>query len=204
MILELDIFSKDYQGGNGGICGDAYLRLLDLCFAHADYFSLCDENPAEWKTIPNTVEDLLMPYRKKTLKTRQWFGYFSTEPPLTVSLYQANEETKRILSACYSDLFFENQKKVPKKHVEQIGRDFVHLQRPEDLCFFKDRRIFFGTVSHELICTADCPDEAFETELRALAPFREPQPVRDHTPLPWRGRAVEIPKEPLDGWKVFL
>ena len=97
MKISLDIWPKAYREKEEGIRGEDFKRLLDLCFAHADSFSLSDQSPKEWKTCPDSVQDMLEPYLIRTKITPQWFGYFMTDPPLTVSVYRACEETKRIM-----------------------------------------------------------------------------------------------------------
>ena len=131
---------------NTTLCGKAVAALWDLCFDHADAFTLCT---AVWTHATNdALRKALQPYRIRSFRTARWFCHLSTEPFLEVSLYPANEKTRRIVTQHVTDLYFDLSR----------NRDLHTL---EDLCFFREGRLFFGTVSHEQICMADPPTQEF-------------------------------------------
>lgn len=122
------------------IQGAALEVLWDACFDHADVFSLCT---AIWtQATDDALEKALALYRLRSFRTARWFCHFSTEPFLEVSVYAANEETRRIVKQHVHDLYFN------------LSRN-RGLHTREDICFFKENRLFFGTVSHEGICMAE-------------------------------------------------
>ena len=130
--------------------GDALAALLDACFDCADCFTLCT---AIWTHATNdALRKSLEPYRVRSFHTTRWFCHMSTEPFLEVNLYPANAETRRIIKMHVHDLYFD------------LSRS-RGLHTLEDLCFFCDNQLFFGTVSHEQICIALPPTQEFEKNL---------------------------------------
>ena len=126
--------------------GETFQKMMDLCFAKATSFSLSRYgNPG----IIYNIERLLMPYKIKELMVNDWFGYMGMEKPIRVFLYQANENTKHIIKNHYTDIF-------------------LNCSCFNDLCFFKGKQMFLGTVSHELICAVNLLDESFEQEVLPL------------------------------------
>ena len=133
------------------IQGTALAMLWDACFDQADVFSLCT---AIWTQATNdALEKALMPYRLRGFRTARWFCHWSTEPFLEVNLYEANEETRSIVKQHVRDLYFDLSR----------NRDLHTL---EDLCFFREDQLFFGTVSHEGICMAQPATQEFAALLQ--------------------------------------
>ena len=128
------------------INGAMLARLWDACFDHADAFTLCT---AIWTQATNdALRTALERYEIRSFHTARWFCHFSTEPFLQVHVYPANEETRRIIKQQVTDLYFD------------LSRN-KNLHTLEDLCFFKENQLFFGTVSHESICMAQPPAQEF-------------------------------------------
>lgn len=149
----------------GGLRGENFKLLMQLCFRNADSFSL---SKMALPTYPNAVEDMLAPYLKTSMKSAKWFAY-NGAAPLVEMVYEARPETLDILIRCYQDVFLERDGRVPKKKHEQIGHTFLYPSVLEDICFFKGRQMIFGTLSHEYICVARCISQEFEESLLSLA-----------------------------------
>ena len=94
------------------------------------------------------LKKALAPHRLRSFRTARWFCHLSTEPFLEVSVYAVNEETRRIVKQHVHDLYFN------------LSRN-RGLHTREDICFFKEDRLFFGTVSHEGICMAQPVTQEF-------------------------------------------
>ena len=121
------------------IKGDALCALWDACFDRADAFTLCT---AIWTHATNdALRQALQPYRVRSFHTARWFCHMSTEPFLEVNVYPATAETRRIVRQHVTDLYFDLSR----------NRDLHTL---EDICFFRNGSLFFGTVSHEGFCAA--------------------------------------------------
>lgn len=132
------------------IRGEKLAALWSLCFAHADAFTLCT---AVWTHANNdALRQALAPHRIRSFRTVRWFCHYSIEPFLEVNVYPVNEETRCIVVQYVTDLWFD------------LSRN-RGLHTLEDLCFFCDNQLFFGTVSHEQICIALPPTQEFEKNL---------------------------------------
>ena len=149
----------------GGLRGENFKLLMQLCFSNANSFSL---SKMTIPTYPSAVEDMLSPYLKTSIQCTKWFAYNGVDP-LIEMIYAAVPETLDILINCYQDVFLEKKGKVPKKKHEQIGHKFVYPSVLEDICFFNGRQMILGTLSHEYICMARCISQEFEERLLSLA-----------------------------------
>ncbi len=153
----------------GGLKGDKFKAIMEICFAEADHFSL-----SKWDrpSYPNYVEDMLEPYRIQSYKVEKWFAY-NAGNPVVETIYEASEEALDIILKYYQDIFLNNTKKVPKKKYEQIGKQYLYPNILEDICFSKDKQMILGTLSHEYICAARCISPEFENKLQSLALWKK-------------------------------
>ncbi|MCI8386877.1 MAG: hypothetical protein HFE63_00220 [Clostridiales bacterium] len=123
--------------------------ILNLCFDYCDCFSF------SIYAVPKcdvTLQEALEPYVKQKLTVTRWFCYHLFKNyPLDVCTYELNDNTKKLLKEHYKYVFLPLHP----------GKPGYGLPSVEDLCFFKNDKLIFGTVSHESICQAYPPDEEF-------------------------------------------
>mgnify|MGYP001076833611 CR=1 FL=1 len=127
------------------IADDGFQRFMDYCFQHSDYFSLTRQSSDE--VLYNQRQDAflshLLPYKCDEIKTNRWFRIsVSHRTPLTVYLYRTEVGAKKIIQSTFQDLYLYCRVKAPC------------FWMPEDICFFRDEKLWLGTLSHEEICTA--------------------------------------------------
>ena len=123
-----------------------FSNLLDILFECSDHFSL---NQALWTyATDNTLKNNLAPFLEKKIITSKWFGYDYSQAPhgdyrdIEVYIYRADPVAKDIFVNMFSDIFLR---------VYQNNDYQDSFQSLEDLCFFKDKKLFIGTVSHALL-----------------------------------------------------
>lgn len=123
-----------------------FSNLLDILFDCSDYFSL---NQALWTySTDNTLKNNLAPFLEKKIVTPKWFGYDYSQAPhgdyrdMEVYIYRTDPAAKEIFLNMFSDIFL----RVSQGNVYQDS-----FQSLEDLCFFKGKKLFMGTVSHALL-----------------------------------------------------
>lgn len=149
------------------ISQECFSEFLQLCFQHADLFSL---NKAVWADcVCKELQNELDPFLHKELQTSKWFGYDdSLAPPrdrrqIRVHLYRADPAAKEIILKYCSDIFLR------KRHNEVLEDS---RQTLEDLCFFSDGKLFVGTVSHEYMLCVSPPDKNFENLIKKLGDWK--------------------------------
>lgn len=149
------------------ISQECFSEFLQLCFQHADLFSL---NKAVWADcVCKELQNELDPFLHKELQTSKWFGYDdSLAPPrdrrqIRVHLYRADSAAKEIILKHCSDIFLR------KRHNEVLEDS---RQTLEDLCFFSDGKLFVGTVSHEYMLCVSPPDKNFENLIKKLGDWK--------------------------------
>ncbi|MCR5374946.1 MAG: hypothetical protein K6E39_06240 [Lachnospiraceae bacterium] len=109
-------------------------EFLDVCFSYADTFSLTKGYFVDAET--EKMLDRLKPYLIKDIKTTHWFSYYVLpDNKKHVHIFRVCSESREIVTELYKSLFFG------------MGEGPL-----EDICFFKDKKLFIGTVSHESIC----------------------------------------------------
>ena len=121
------------------LCGEHFDEYVSACFNIADTFSLTKNG---WSTAQESLEServlkILAPYHICTINTVRWFC--QSVPPgheKEVYLFRATEASKKILLSMYRSIFYD---------------DSVWMT-PEDLCFFKNRKLVSGSLTHERIC----------------------------------------------------
>lgn len=155
--------------------GEKYHGFMDLLFEKADTFSL---TVSRWQDNKDkSLESALAPYRKKQIKTHVWYGYYAVGipeeklPVMTINLYEANEETKKILLNKADDIFLNS---VKSGKVEDSRLSL------EDLNFFRGSEWILGTVSHEMQATIYNTDDSFDKLLKEIGNWKK---EKDSNPL---------------------
>ena len=113
------------------ITNDNYKIFLNLCFRYCTQFTLTFHDYNITSNYP--IKKELEPFYVKTIQTYHWYCYRTYEYPLSILVYRVNEEAKNILLKYYDNIYCK-----PNFNIE-------------DICFFKNNHIFFGSVSHEEI-----------------------------------------------------
>ena len=151
-------------GGNypETIQGERFCHFLDMCFEEATSFSL---QKGLWPNHKNeSLEKELESYEIRNIRTLKWFGWDLTTAPeedawvMCQKMYRATENTKAILKKHFDEVFLghaNNKMEVTKYTLE-------------DLCFFKENKLFVGSVSHEFILYVFPPSEEFERKMNKL------------------------------------
>lgn len=164
-IIEED-GSVFHCGGNypETIKGERFHRFLDMCFEEATSFSLQKDF---WPNKTNQSKELeveLEPYELQTIQTQKWFGNDLTTLPeeyawvMCQKMYRATEETKDILKKYFDEVFLGLTKQGPESTKYTL----------EDICFFKEKKLFVGSISHEFMLYVYPPSEDFEREMKEL------------------------------------
>ncbi len=126
--------------------GELYEPLFDLADAFSfninDYWN---DLPPILKEKPNQLRELLKPYFLKKFHTYDWYGWVNSD--IDVFVYQLCDGSKEILRQYCPDLLF---------HL-RAGKRTKTFCEFEDLCFYKNKTLILGTVSHEYMCTAYPP-----------------------------------------------
>ena len=131
---------------------DLQKKILTESMEVSDVFSLT-EGPFESRNS-DVLRQQLEPYLLRTLRIQHWFSYYvPTGYEIKVNLYQTCEETKQILKQSYHRL---------------LGRSSERVTNLEDICFFQNGKLFFGTVSHENICFVYPPNNQFYDTLTKI------------------------------------
>lgn len=123
-----------------------YHCFLEACFKAADTFSM---NYTPWtNAVEKELEEKLRPFLIRKISTPVWFGYDYRNAPegdyreIDVNLYRTDEEACQILKEMFDDIFFRKRK---------FFQIMDSLQNLEDICFFRDKKLTAGTVTHELL-----------------------------------------------------
>ena len=145
----------------GTIAGEDFRRLMDLCFSQADVFSLTKVH-GPYRTDVR-LERALQKFQIKHLSVDHWFCYAPSGCLHEVILYHASRKAKETLLRYADNLFL-------KTGDDQNGCSL------EDLCFFRDQELFFGTLSHEFMCYAHVLSPEFGAQLKTLGAWEEEEP----------------------------
>lgn len=113
------------------IKGEKFREFISYCLEQSTYFSLtlhdCNED------IKNNALAEIDKYSYKSIQTYSWYCYKTFEKPLSISLYYSTKELVDWFVNFFNSLFeFESQ-------------------GIEDICFFRNKNLLFGSVSHEKI-----------------------------------------------------
>ena len=139
------------------ISESAFDGLLTECFNTADTFSLT-EGP---KLYPEgkALLDALQPYSIKTIETQHWFSYYVPEScKKRVYIFKVCEESAMALREFYKGLFVDED---------------TRWTTLEDLCFFLNKKLLLGTVTHEYICYFYPLTEAIKERFKGLCDWQE-------------------------------
>lgn len=137
------------------IAGEKFQKLMDLCFAKADTFSMNTGCVGDKR-----LEEALQKFRIQTAEKASWFCYAGAYPRLKINLYQATNEARDLILQYIDNLFIEGKE----------GRNLYSL---EDICFYQGDALFFGTVSHEHMCYAQIDSAGFGEELEKLGEWHK-------------------------------
>ena len=127
------------------ICGERFRQFLDVCWPYVDYFTFA--GPATSYDDSCLLKDALHPWFDSVVTLSERFGYGPGSTPDRIYLYRAAEGAKEAILACYSDIFF--RKRSPTGlggYPKEEGSLF------DDLCLYSDKKLFFGSISHEGEC----------------------------------------------------
>ncbi|MCL1934796.1 MAG: hypothetical protein FWF57_00210 [Defluviitaleaceae bacterium] len=146
---------KEYRFTNPhSIENGKYKELLDYLFQECDVLSFCELGSYQlWFQAENFMKKIEK-FRIKSIQVKEWHGWFSPlitctgstdfDTYIIVHFYKCCEELKNILLESTTDLFFT---KYDSYYNHTI--DFSILQ---DICFFKNNKIFVVTLTHEGMC----------------------------------------------------
>ena len=133
-------------------------EVLRYCLASSTSFTLTRSRFAG-RGAPRDSERLLSPFYKFRFFTYDWIFYdvpWNSEP-LCVSVFRSTPEAARIVLENTDDIF------------APFGR-ISDGQTLEDLCFFRGRQPFFGTVSHEGIAAILADDRRTREDIFRVVP----------------------------------
>ena len=126
------------------LSGTSFRSLMNYAFSVCDQFTLTNartsrdlyDNPQQEKLLRS-----LDRWHQGTIHSRHWFHLSVPQNDfLTINLFTANKDSLKQLLTCYNNLFLG------------YGMPPGQSWMPEDLCFFKDGKLWLGTNSHEGIC----------------------------------------------------
>jgi len=129
-------------------------RLLKVCFKYADVFSL----KRAYFTSDDEIKLLeeLRPYLLKVIKSCHWFCYYVPERNIMeIQLFRACPETKKILRDHFNRYFY-------------VENELQKSELPEDVSFFRQNKLFMGTVMHEGMCYVYPPTEESAAEFMQI------------------------------------
>ena len=159
-MLSFDIFNEPQETS-----AEALQKLFDICFDTCDMFSL---SSYPWIGQDGTMERALTTFMVHRMNTMHWFCQYALEEehPIHLRIYPLNEQTKNILRTHYRGLFLDDWSKNGQRWRPSL----------EDLCFFRNGKLLFGTLLHEHMCGAyPEDDEALAQRFRdALPGWEEP------------------------------
>ncbi|MBP3918602.1 MAG: hypothetical protein J6I50_05465 [Clostridia bacterium] len=136
-------------------------KTFTLLEEYCDSFSLMQ---AYWYNTNPILKNELLPYRTAQYQTTHWFCYDMLETePLQVSLYPVCTQTKEILNRLFYPYHIYFDVDLRKTSIPDL----------EDLCFFKDGELVFGSVAHESIFYLYSEDEALIKAMLQIYPYWE-------------------------------
>lgn len=151
---------------NNNIQGEKYNKLIEICFDVSTYFSLTKPTYQDMGSLYLNFLDEMSPYYIRTINSLHWFSYYVLPSnPLEVSIYHADKGAETIIKKYFDNIFQREPSKDGKwGHIKNL---------PEDLCFFYEKELFLGTVSHEKICFAYPPTEEIANQFKTLGDWEE-------------------------------
>lgn len=137
------------------ICGEHFSAFLSECFVNADTFSLSEN---AWMVEGNKSEALkirhrLTPFHVRNIQTSSWFSYAVPQhKSFQVAVFRADPKALSILLEEYQSMFYEDGA----------------WTKPEDICFFKNKKLVVGSSTHERICYVYSNNEGFLRNIEKL------------------------------------
>jgi len=113
-----------YSLSDNNIQGENFRGFLLYCLEISTYFSITIVNPQIKLSEFNK-------FLSKSFHTYSWYCYKTYEKPLSIMLYHSTPLLLAEIIKYFDCLFPENTKGI------------------EDICFFNDTEIMFGSVTHE-------------------------------------------------------
>ena len=123
------------------IIGENFKRFLLYYLQNSTYFSVTVEE--ENRMLPE-----LNDYLQRSFQTTLWYRYKTYGEPLVIMLYRSRPALLEELMKYFDCLFPTYTKGV------------------EDICFFKDTKLMFGSVTHERIAEVVLSSET--TDIKAV------------------------------------
>jgi len=146
-------------------------RLIEICVENATVFtltkeeSLSKESYGEMDTFPKELSKNEI----TSFETRSWHGYYQVEGralPLKVYVYKSDNYALKVLKRHTKNLFLK----------DVIDSGF----KLHDICFFRDKTLFLGTISHESLCNFFPFDSKVKSEILSLGEWLEFPCHEDH------------------------
>lgn len=150
--------------------GEAFRKFVRICAGSADEFSLMTLG-LEYE--PGRFEKMLSPWLIGTTDTDSWFGYGEGSSVKRVFRYRVTDGALDALFTCRDDIFLTT--------APEEGADGTRIL--EDLCFFENGRLFFGSISHEEDCFLWPLDDQMRSEVESLDRWH---------PIDWRDERSRI------------
>lgn len=142
---------------NKSISKDCFNNLIEECFNVADTFSLT-KGPDLYPEGKALLEQL-NPYFVKTIETQHWFSYYVPAPyKKKIYIFKACDESKNAILESYPGLFMD---------------ELTQWTTLEDLCFFIDKKLLLGTVSHEYICYCYPPTDDINKHFKKICNWKK-------------------------------
>lgn len=130
------------------ITGQLFSEYISAHISIADSFSLTKNGWSNAENSPqhSAVLNALAPYHIKTIYVNRWFCHCVPDQyKMEVYLFHFTPESKEILLSHYDSIFYNG----------------TVWSKPEDLCFFKNKKLISGSVTHEQICFEYSEDVKF-------------------------------------------
>lgn len=112
------------------IQGENLKRLIQYLLEHSSYFSLTMHEVSESEILRIKQNAFF----RDEMFTNKWFSYITYEKPLQVMLFQSDTQMTDFILGYFSKGLFE-----------------LTGSGVEDICFFAEDGIMFGSVTHEKI-----------------------------------------------------
>ena len=133
--------------------GQEFLRTLRLCFRYADCFTLTELCLRD-TVLKTDLQKELRPFLIRDFEARSWFITPKINPPRHIFLYKADPVALPVLER-YAHSLSGLGYRIPEENLE-------------DICFFSEEKLFFGTLSWDGYCGVYPPTEGFEKELLSI------------------------------------
>lgn len=167
------------------IYGERFRQFLDVCWPYVDYFTFA--GPAGSYDDSCLLKDALHPWFDSVVTLSERFGYGPGSTPDRIYLYRAAAGAKEAILACYSDIFFRK-----RSFTGLGGYPIEKCSVFDDLCLYSDKKLFFGSISHEGECFLWPLDEEMrqalvDNEDWAVCEWRDERSRHSLDEYAWRG-----------------